>query len=68
MKFSADNLKLVEHDYSYGALKVTDVLTALSALEDAERAYDRMIYVINFDFIKLEVMSGSIKLPEGTLP
>jgi outer membrane protein len=68
VRYQRENLSLVETDYSYGTQKLTDVLTALSSLQDALRSGDRLKYAVLLDLVRLDILSGRFQLPEAVSP
>lgn len=59
-----DNYEQLERDYRLSAAKITDVLSALTSYEDAVRALDTLLYSANIEWVRLQVYSGQLNLPE----
>lgn len=63
LSFAEKNYRQIETDYRLGIAKFTDLLLALSSWRDTRRSYDKLVYTIKLDSIRLSINSGRLKLP-----
>ncbi len=63
LQYLKNNYQLMEKDYRFGTVKMTDVLTAYGSYEDSLRTLDSLIYSAQIEWLRLRIYSGEFALP-----